>query len=113
MAQIDNATQTDRINKLARQLINDDILANQTALLDELVNGELLEGFPAVWIAPEDPVYEWWLVTRSLAEELTQIDEVVIENSFGRWWGRKATGQEIFLDGLFQRIAADLVKRWM
>jgi len=50
-------------------------------------------------------VYEWWLVTGYLAQELEDIGEPVLDNGFGRWWGRTCTGQSLLLDGTFQRIA--------
>ena len=53
-------------------------------------------------------VFEWWLVTGYLAQELEDIGEVVLDNGYGRWWGRTCTGQSLLLDGTFQRIAKRL-----
>lgn len=51
-------------------------------------------------------VYEWWLVDRWLCDELRAIGEVVLDNGYGRWWGRTATGQGLIMDGTLQQVAA-------
>ena len=53
--------------------------------------------------------YEWWRVTSWLCRELSDIGEVVIDNSYGCWWGRCATGQGLIMDGVLQKIAAEFV----
>ena len=50
-------------------------------------------------------VFEWWLVTPYLARHLRDIDEPILDNDYGCWWGRTCTGQSILLDGTLQRIA--------
>ena len=103
---------SDRIEIVARRLIDEDLIANQTKLVDELVKGEMLDGFTADWIATEDPVYEWWLVTRCLANELIQVGEMIMDTTYGTWWGRKTTGQAVIQDGVFQQIASEMLSRW-
>lgn len=53
--------------------------------------------------------YEWWRVTEWLCRELSDIGEVVIDNSYGYWWGRCTTGQALIMDGVLQKIAAKFV----
>lgn len=51
-------------------------------------------------------VFEWWRVDSWLCGQLDAIGEVTIDNGFGTWWGRCATGQALIMDGVLQRIAA-------
>lgn len=53
--------------------------------------------------------YEWWRVTGWLCRKLSDIGEVVIDNSYGYWWGRCTTGQGLIMDGVLQKIAAEFV----
>jgi len=53
---------------------------------------------------PQEP-YEWWRISNWLARRLEELDEVILDNDYGVWWGRCGTGQAINLDGTFQRIA--------
>lgn len=50
-------------------------------------------------------IFEWWAVTKWLADELMEIGEPVLVNDYGNWWGRTCTGQAIILDGTIQQIA--------
>lgn len=107
-----------KIEEIAERLIDKEILANQTSLVCELQNqanidfsfenvsnlfdyGESDEG------EPKD-IYQWFLVTDWLAEKLDRIDEPVLSNDFGKWWGRTCYGQAIISDGTFQAIARNL-----
>jgi len=54
-------------------------------------------------------VFEWWRVSRWLCDHLRAIGEPVIDNGFGRWWGRTCTGQAVIMDGTLQRVAARVV----
>lgn len=49
-------------------------------------------------------VYEWYAVSKWLAEKLEQIGEVVYETPDSHIWGRTCTGQPIVLDGTIQRV---------
>jgi hypothetical protein len=51
-------------------------------------------------------VYEWWRVSDWLCDQLHAIGEVTIDNGYGHWWGRQATGQMLLMDGTIQKIAA-------
>jgi hypothetical protein len=55
-------------------------------------------------------VYEWWLISRWLCDELKSIGEVVLDNGYGRWWGRTCSGQQLIMDGTLQKVAANHVK---
>lgn len=141
----------------ARALLEREVLACQSSLVDELMKADTrIDGFdteklenlypdPSDWNAdkclewlgdmgidnrPEvdptnDPeeyldelrqlvtnnaepaeVYEWWLVSGHLCRHLRDIGEVVLDNDYGRWWGRTCTGQELIMDGTLQKVAA-------
>lgn len=51
-------------------------------------------------------IYEWWRVDKWLAAQLNEIGECVLDNAYGTWWGRCATGQGLIMDGVLQRVAA-------
>lgn len=54
---------------------------------------------------------EWWRITDSLARDLTEIGEVVLESDYGTWWGRTISGQAIIADGVMQRVAQHIESR--
>jgi hypothetical protein len=59
---------------------------------------------PVATIGPHQPeIYEWWRVTDGLAPWLAEIGECILDNSYGYWWGRQATGQQMIMDGTLQR----------
>lgn len=93
---------------LDKALIHDNIIVNQTALIDELLYAELLDGFEADWVATVDRVHEWWLVTDLLATALATASAVVIQTRYGTWWGRQTTGTPIELDEVIQEAAASI-----
>mgnify|MGYP003648398895 CR=1 FL=1 len=51
-------------------------------------------------------IYEWWAVTDWLAQKLNAINEPVLSNAYGHWWGRTCSGQAMIMDGTLQQIAA-------
>jgi hypothetical protein len=51
-------------------------------------------------------IYEWWAVNDWLAAKLNAINEPVLSNSYGHWWGRTCSGQAMIMDGTLQQIAA-------
>lgn len=53
---------------------------------------------------PAEP-YEWYAVSPWLCARLAEAGEVVIDNHYGEWWGRCATGQNLIMDGILQQIA--------
>ena len=71
---------------------------------------ELLdEGYTKEQIAEGDcqdihEVFEWWLVTECLANDLREENQVIIENDYGHWWGRCTPGQAISMDYVIGKI---------
>ena len=53
-------------------------------------------------------IYEWWFVSRWLYERLRKAGEPVIDSEYGYLWGRTCTGQAILLDGIIERIYAEM-----
>lgn len=51
-------------------------------------------------------VYEWWLVSDWLVQQLEGIGVPVLRNEYGNWWGRTCTGQGYIMDGTLQEVAA-------
>ena len=66
---------------------------------------EAREEFNDLESDPQD-VYEWWIVSGWLCENLKEQGEVVISDQ--NIWGRCTTGQAILLDGVISRICEDL-----
>ena len=54
-------------------------------------------------------VFEWYLVSAWLADKLDSLNEPLLKNGYGTWWGRTCTGQAIALDPTFYRIHATTV----
>ena len=90
----------------AQLLVENCVLTNQTAVVDEMLNRHLL---PEEYIYPfnGDEVLEWWLVTPWLAERLKEQGEIIIDKLGCRWWGRLTSGQAIYMDGVIQEICGD------
>jgi hypothetical protein len=86
------------------------------SLLVEDIDDEVIDGLEA-WRElvndhageHEAEVYEWWRVTDWFARKLETIGECVLDNNYGTWWGRQATGQSMEMDGTLQRVAALIV----
>ena len=90
---------------LARQLVENCVLKNQTAIVDEMLNKNLL---PEEYIYPfVGDVMEWWLIDSWLAERLKREGEVIIDEYGCCWWGRLASGQSICMDSVIQKIAGE------
>ena len=88
----------------AQRLVENCVLTNQTAVVDEMLNKHLL---PEEYIYPFlGDVMEWWFIDSWLAERLERAGEVVIEEYGCCWWGRLASGQAIYMDSVIQEIAA-------
>ena len=71
----------------AQRLVENCVLTNQTAVVDEMLNKHLL---------PEEYIYPL----------LQREGEVIIEEYGCCWWGRLASGQAIYMDSVIQKIAA-------
>jgi hypothetical protein len=64
-------------------------------------------------ISDLDPkeVLEWWLISEQLARELDELDQPLLRNKYGDWWGRTCSGQTILLDGTLQDVARLILSR--
>lgn len=104
------------IQTTAERLIAHEVLACQSSLIGTLFSQEPIEGFTIdellnAYTELEDgesepqEIFEWWLVTRWLAEKLVAIGQPVLDNGYGHWWGRTCTGQAIVMDGTMQEVA--------
>ena len=54
-------------------------------------------------------IFEWWLVSPWLGRKMLIEGQPVIDNGYGVWWGRTATGQAISADYIIQEIYDDLM----
>ena len=50
-------------------------------------------------------IFEWYLVSDWFLNRLREINEPVIDNDYGEYWGRCCTGQAISLDYNIQELA--------
>ena len=53
-------------------------------------------------------IYEWWIVTPWLANELKAYSKPILTDGQNYYWGRCTTGQAILLDRVISRICEDL-----
>lgn len=60
--------------------------------------------------AEDAEIYEWWRVSRWLADQLEGVGACVLDNAYGYWWGRTCTGQGMIMDGTLQRVAERLLR---
>lgn len=89
----------------AQRLVENCVLMNQTAVVDEMLNKNLL---PEEYIYPFlGDVMEWWLIDSWLAERLKREGEIIIEEYGCCWWGRLASGQAICMDRVIRKIAGE------
>ena len=89
----------------AQRLVENCVLTNQTAVVDEMLDKNLLHEehiYPFL-----GDVMEWGLIDGWLAECLKREGEVIIEEYGCCWWGRLASGQAICMDSVIQKIAAE------
>ena len=89
----------------AQRLVENCILLNQTAVVDEMLRVSLL---PEEYIYPfVGDVMEWWLIDSWLAERLKKEHQVIIEDYGCCWWGRLSSGQALYMDDVIQKIAGE------
>ena len=50
-------------------------------------------------------IYEWYLVSDWFFDRLKEINEPILDNDYGEYWGRCCTGQAIYLDYVIQELA--------
>jgi hypothetical protein len=111
---------TETFEQKVKRIIDTDILANQTSLVNDLLdipNGEFTyDNITGMSYTDEEceeqgleegefkEVFQWFLVTDWLANRLDEINEPLLRNDYGQWWGRTCCGQSIELDGTIQAI---------
>jgi hypothetical protein len=83
---------------------------DQYVLLKGQDNTELLEEIEALENLDTEPqeIYEWWIVTSYLYEQLQNKGEPVIEWCGLHLWGRGTSGQAILLDSVISDICEDM-----
>lgn len=59
-------------------------------------------------IQQDNEIFEWWQVTRWLAERLSENSQPILDNDYGLWWGRCTTGQAIKMDHVIRVITKEL-----
>ncbi len=105
---------TIEVHDLANRYIERDVLANQSYLISEIfqkspegIAGTSFDNISNHYDNDGEPneIYEWWLVTAWLADELERMGEPILHTDVDTYWGRTCTGQHIILDGTFQEIA--------
>lgn len=77
----------------------DDIKLNQDS---KEINPDMLNEYK--YDNPKE-IYEWYLVSNWFFDRLREINEPIINNDYGEYWGRCATGQAICLDYDIQELA--------
>ena len=89
----------------AQLLVENCVLTNQTAVVDEMLNRHLL---------PEEYIYPFvggvivgGRRDMKMAERLKREGEVIIEEYGCCWWGRLASGQSICMDSVIRKIAGE------
>ena len=50
-------------------------------------------------------IFEWYLVSDWFLDRIREINEPIIDNDYGEYWGRCCTGQAIYLDYNMQELA--------
>lgn len=50
-------------------------------------------------------VFEYWVCSNWLIDQLKDLNEPILETDFETWWGRTCTGQAICLDYVIQKLA--------
>ena len=94
--------------KALGEFIDRHIFLEQTMLIEHLIsNGvsgfDLFEDVENFRIGDTE-IFEWWIVSSWLANRLKELDEPILKNDYGIWWGRTSTGQAIKLDGVIEEI---------
>ena len=87
-----------------KQLVDQHVLYEQNYVINELLKQEVIS-YDSIHNFDEE-VLEWWLVTEWLAEYLKAEGETIIEDLDCCWWGRRCSGQAIYMDAVMTQICA-------
>ena len=119
------------MQNITRQFISNHIYCNQSCLVSELMDKEVIsiedyinfyksdetiksdydvkteEEIEEIRDNGEDTqeVYEHWLCSNWFISKMKEQDEPILETDFETWWGRTCTGQSIYLDYNIQELA--------
>ena len=92
----------------AKRITDIHVLWGQSTVIEELIQaGKIDEEYMYPFVDMDGEVFEWWLVSPYLAQELKGRGEVVIDALDCHWWGRTTSGQAIYMDGVIQKIAGE------
>lgn len=85
-----------------KRFVENNIIGCQTYLVNDLISNELIDidSIEGEWF----DVLEWWLVTDYGARRLQEQGEAILEDYNCHWWGRRTSGQAIYLDGVIAQI---------
>jgi hypothetical protein len=128
---------TDAQKRYVERLINQEIKACQTALVEELfktlfTSEDVTNLYPTICpncsvelpldqddckvcghdkYSQAQEIFQWFLITEPLLiDDLIKDGEPVLQNEFGTWWGRTCFGQALVLDSTFWTIYQDFLK---
>jgi len=85
-------------------LVDRHVLCGQSYVINELLKHEAIS-YDSIHNFDEE-VLEWWLVTDFLSEYLKAEGETIIEDLDCHWWGRRCSGQAIYMDAVMTQICA-------
>ena len=90
----------------AKRIADLHVFYGQNEVVEELIRAGIFdEVYMDPFVDTDDEVFEWWLVSPYLAQELKQQGEVIIDALGCHWWGRQSSGQAIYMDAAIQEIA--------
>ena len=90
----------------AKRIADLHVFYGQNEVVEELIRaGKIDEEYMYPFVDTDDEVFEWWLVSPYLAQELKQQGEVIIDALGCHWWGRQSSRQAIYMDAAIQEIA--------
>ena len=72
----------------AKRIADLHVFYGQNEVVEELIRaGKIDEEYTYPFVDTDDEVFEWWLVSPYLAQELKQQGEVIIDALGCHWWG--------------------------
>lgn len=72
----------------AKRITDLHVFYGQNEVVEELIRaGKIDEEYMYPFVDTDDEVFEWWLVSPYLAQELKQQSEVIINALGCHWWG--------------------------
>ncbi|MFG6341865.1 MAG: hypothetical protein K1V70_06890 [Alistipes sp.] len=90
----------------AKRIVDLHVFYGQNEVVEELIRaGKIDEEYMYPFVDTDDEIFEWWLVSPYLAQELKEQGEVIIDALSCCWWGRTTSGQAIYMDNVIQEIA--------